>query len=795
MNPLRSLSPWLTVALFGVAACDPASDDPSGRSAPLAQDKAAILGTQRPATLYPEAVTIRVNNSFADFCTGVIVAPRVVLTAAHCVVFNPNSTWTLVAPFAGMQSRTAATGEPIDPAFASVTRSNFNTRNDLRDLGLLYLDVPFENVPVAILSPTRFAANTGANPVRVSAVGRSAPVANAGLALSVDTPLLWPTAGDFYMREYSTLRITTPGDSGGPLFVEGTHKLVGTERVYDATRDYWAEIYGATFDAVQAKIAAHGGFSNIAPNGGATPPLGALGFSVTAGAGGTYAWSLASNGSGGGIDAATGSYRAGAVGNVTDVVRVTDVANNVTTVNVSVGAAVSIAPASGSVAPKGSIALAAAGGSGAGYVWAFAQNLSGGTLSATGAYQAGGVGGVTDVARVTDSLGNTQTINIVVSAALALTPAATTVAPRGSVVLAAAGGVLPYAFTLETNASQATLSANSYTAGSLGEVTDIVRVTDANGAEARSMIKVTATLTINPPFPSAPVLGSLRFNATGGSGTGYVWGLDKNESGAQLSAAGDYVAGAQAKTTDVVRVTDSLGNIKTATVIVGGALSIESPLSAAAPIVAPMQRLTLVGRGGSGKGYQWSLTNNRSGGSVDASGVYVAGKVGSTADEVALQDDAGARATLTLNVGPGVTLSPQAPKVAFGGTLTLVASGGSNMGYSYTFVGNRSNARLSNNMYTAGTVAGTDRVRATDSLGNTGETDVSVGATAATMPSASSSGTMPGAASSSGAPAQAPDVSGESSGCACKSSGGSALSPTSLIVALTLSLRLTRKKS
>jgi Trypsin len=110
MRRLRSLCFLLpTLALLAAPGCNVEADGqvaphPSP-SAPLASSTAAILGTQRPATIYPEAVTVRVNNSFADFCTGVIVAPRVVLTAAHCMVFNPNSTWTIVAPFAGGQSQ------------------------------------------------------------------------------------------------------------------------------------------------------------------------------------------------------------------------------------------------------------------------------------------------------------------------------------------------------------------------------------------------------------------------------------------------------------------------------------------------------------------------------------------------------------------------------------------------------------------------------------------------------------------------------------------------------------------
>jgi len=67
-----------------------------------------------------------------------------------------------------------------------------------------------------------------------------------------------------------------------------------------------------------------------------------------------------------------------------------------------------------SLAPGASQTFTARGGSGFDYVWSFTQNNSGGTLTASGAYQAGPVGGVTDVVQVVDSFANsaTATVNV-----------------------------------------------------------------------------------------------------------------------------------------------------------------------------------------------------------------------------------------------------------------------------------------------------------------------------------------------------------------------------------------------
>ena len=73
-----------------------------------------------------------------------------------------------------------------------------------------------------------------------------------------------------------------------------------------------------------------------------------------------------------------------------------------------------VSPAQVSLAPGASQTFTARGGSGFDYVWSFKQNNSGGTLTASGVYQAGPVGGVTDVVQVVDSFANsaTATVNV-----------------------------------------------------------------------------------------------------------------------------------------------------------------------------------------------------------------------------------------------------------------------------------------------------------------------------------------------------------------------------------------------
>jgi len=71
-----------------------------------------------------------------------------------------------------------------------------------------------------------------------------------------------------------------------------------------------------------------------------------------------------------------------------------------------------VSPTQVSVAPGTSQTFTASKGSGLGYVWSFLQNNSGGTLTAAGVYQAGPVGGVTDVLQSVDSFANSATVTV-----------------------------------------------------------------------------------------------------------------------------------------------------------------------------------------------------------------------------------------------------------------------------------------------------------------------------------------------------------------------------------------------
>lgn len=261
--------------LVGIVGCAATTDEPAGLKVPLPGEAAQAIITpgQRSAAGYSEAVLIQVNNAMSDFCSGVLVSPYVVLTAAHCIIFNVGGTWTIKAPFAagGSQTRTALSGEPMDAASYSLTYADYDSHPELHDLGLIYLSTPFTGVGYPTLTSTRYPV--GATHPSVSAVGRASATASAGLVLSPlrvpPTALSTTSAG--YTFDNNTPRITTPGDSGGPLFLEGTHTLVGTETRFTGLSpnpnndtDYWARLDDSAdsmvYSFIANRVASHGGW-------------------------------------------------------------------------------------------------------------------------------------------------------------------------------------------------------------------------------------------------------------------------------------------------------------------------------------------------------------------------------------------------------------------------------------------------------------------------------------------------------------------------------------------------------
>ncbi|MBX3218473.1 MAG: SBBP repeat-containing protein [Labilithrix sp.] len=259
--------------------------------------------------------------------------------------------------------------------------------------------------------------------------------------------------------------------------------------------------------------------------------------------------------------------------------------------------------------------------------------------------------------------------------------------------------------------------------------------TNAGGEDGFVVRLGVPTLLVAPASIKLDVGTGRQFSAVGGAGVGYVFSLQTNASGASITPAGLYTAGANGGVVDVVRVTDASGLTATATVEVGQppAALVISPASSSAP---PRGQRSFAASGGVAP-YAFSLISNASGGLVTSAGTYTAGPKGGVVDVVRLSDAAGNGVSATIVVGPSIAIAPARPAAPPNGALAFSATGGSGSGYTWAITKNGSNGTIgaSTGSYTAGSGSSTvDTVQVTDSLGNRASVNVSVGGGLAITP-------------------------------------------------------------
>ena len=210
------MSKWWTVVVLAsfAGACTFADSSEDIESIEEAGPQAIIGG--EPATDYPSAALINMTKPGENHvCSGSLIAPRVVLTAGHCVAGY--STWEVILPFAGDQ---ASSGEGVVYDYTENPDNQVNL--DQRDVGLVILDeaLSIETYPTLAGSQVEDGSE-------IINIGRIQDGTQSHSALFKGPAVPIRSAAEYgYELYYVGDVIIQPGDSGGPAMRVGTREIV-----------------------------------------------------------------------------------------------------------------------------------------------------------------------------------------------------------------------------------------------------------------------------------------------------------------------------------------------------------------------------------------------------------------------------------------------------------------------------------------------------------------------------------------------------------------------------------------
>ncbi|MFN2612605.1 MAG: serine protease [Solirubrobacterales bacterium] len=252
IEQLRRIRGWVLAAMVLAAMLalpGPASADYSTR---------VVGGSATTTATYPWQAALvydsRFGSNVQQFCGGVLVAPRIVLTAAHCVIdTDPDGLLALDGPkldpndvdvIIGRTTLSAGGGARLD-AQATYVEPAYNTSNGSNDVGYIVLTSAPSATLLKLAGPTETALWTPGSPTQVTGYGSTSSGGGGSDTLQVATvPIISDATcgsaavyGSYFFPSSMVCAgslaggvDSCQGDSGGPLQAPaagGIFRLVG----------------------------------------------------------------------------------------------------------------------------------------------------------------------------------------------------------------------------------------------------------------------------------------------------------------------------------------------------------------------------------------------------------------------------------------------------------------------------------------------------------------------------------------------------------------------------------------
>ncbi|MBM4360753.1 MAG: trypsin-like serine protease [Deltaproteobacteria bacterium] len=219
---MTNVRPWfllMPLALASSACALRVTQDSSDLEEERRQlPEASPIVNGAPASNYPEAVLINSQSqSGGSSCSGSVIAPRVVLTAGHCVVGVTSA--QIDAPFAGYQQANATKLLTYDWN----NTSPYVVPNQ-HDVALIVTDKP-----IKLSSYPALAAKPVPQGTSAVNVGRVLNGSVSSSQLFVGQPVTLSYGGSYgFPFAYVSKEIIQSGDSGGPVLLPGAdpHTIV-----------------------------------------------------------------------------------------------------------------------------------------------------------------------------------------------------------------------------------------------------------------------------------------------------------------------------------------------------------------------------------------------------------------------------------------------------------------------------------------------------------------------------------------------------------------------------------------